>query len=394
MAEIFHVYASQGKGNYAELGLPASDYTMLDLMERLRLKPGQLPYVEILKFREEYDYLEKYIQELPDIYQLNALARQLDGLDVQGIASFEGLIGMEVQKGTASIPLPRLIDYAYSSDCCHVVEDAVTDYELGGFLVENDFIEEAEGLPDSMLSLLDFGKIGREHREQAGGVYTGFGYVERHSEVNHVSETMDFQPREPAYTILLHIAKMPLAGNTWEQDPIPLRLPAPESQMQEMLEKLGASDWSRVAASVLDSPIPSLNRELYLNGETPQVAELARCLQKLDGQGALTKYKAILEANDCTDLSQMIELAGTVDDCAFEPQVSSPEDVAREELSVILCTQDAEMLLPYIDLHSYGRALLERDHAVITNYGLLEKRPCEQLQDMAQENSSEGMVMM
>ncbi len=82
------------------------------------------------------------------------------------------------------------------------------------------------------------------------------------------------------------------------------------------------------------------------------------------------------------------------DDCLFEPQTSSPEDLAREELSVILCTQDAETLLPYIDLHSYGRALLERDHAVITNYGLLEKRPCEQLQDMAQENSSEGMVMM
>ncbi len=52
MAEIFRVYASQGKDNYAELGLPASDYTMLDLMERLRLKPGQLPYVEILKYRE------------------------------------------------------------------------------------------------------------------------------------------------------------------------------------------------------------------------------------------------------------------------------------------------------------------------------------------------------
>ena len=48
MVEIFRVYASQGRDHYAELELPASDYQMLDLMERLRLEPDQLPYVEIL----------------------------------------------------------------------------------------------------------------------------------------------------------------------------------------------------------------------------------------------------------------------------------------------------------------------------------------------------------
>jgi len=58
LADIFHIYASQGRDNfYTELDLPASDYEMLDLMERLRLEPGQLPYVEVLKIREEYDYL-------------------------------------------------------------------------------------------------------------------------------------------------------------------------------------------------------------------------------------------------------------------------------------------------------------------------------------------------
>lgn len=71
---IFHVCASQGASNYAELDLPASDYEMLDLMERLRLGTGQLPRAEILRFREEYDYLETCIQELPDVYQLNAPA--------------------------------------------------------------------------------------------------------------------------------------------------------------------------------------------------------------------------------------------------------------------------------------------------------------------------------
>ena len=61
MAKVFHVYASQGRDNCAELDLPASDYEMLDLMERLRLEPGKPPYAEVLKICEEYDYLAKCI---------------------------------------------------------------------------------------------------------------------------------------------------------------------------------------------------------------------------------------------------------------------------------------------------------------------------------------------
>ena len=43
MDKIFCVYASHGPNNYAELDLPASGYEMLDLMDRLRLEPGQAP---------------------------------------------------------------------------------------------------------------------------------------------------------------------------------------------------------------------------------------------------------------------------------------------------------------------------------------------------------------
>ena len=80
MDKIFHVYTSNGLDRYAELELPASDHQLLDLMERLRLEPGKLPYLEILNFREEYNYLEQCIQELPDIFQLNALAKKLSEL--------------------------------------------------------------------------------------------------------------------------------------------------------------------------------------------------------------------------------------------------------------------------------------------------------------------------
>ena len=393
MAEIFHIYASHGRDNYVELDLPASDHEMLDMMERLRLEPGKLPYVEVLKIREEYGCLDKCIHEQPDIYQLNALARKLSEFtSVQEMAAFEGLVGMEIGKSAVTIELPRLIDFAHSTDCCVVAADAMTDFQLGKFLVENGFIEDANGLPDSALALLDYGKIGREHRERENSVYTSFGYVERQSEIHCVSKTMDFLPGKPPYTILVNMAALPLAGGGRKPEVIQLRLPAPEEQLRETLEKLGKPDWKDVAVSIQDCALPCLNHEMYFNGETPQILELSHRLSELDAKGRLTRYKAILAAEDCSDLSRMISLAGMVDEYFFESKVSSPEDMARDELKVVIGDKDAETLMPYIDLHSYGRALLERDHAAITGYGLVERENREQA--MEQQPGQGGMDMI
>ena len=394
MPKIFRVYAANGGNRFAEMDLPASGYEMLDLMERLHLAPGKIPYLEVLEYSEQYGYLEKCVHELPDIFQLNALANKLSAFtSVQDMAAFEGLVGREIQQKTGTIPLPRLIDLAYSTEGCALAEEVMTDFQLGKFLVENGFIEEADGLPEAMIALLDFVKIGREHREAEGGVFTGFGYVEQFPEVRNVSAIMEFQPRKPPYTILLQMMKLPAVGELQESDVLQLRLPAPEAQMREALDKLGAEDWNGVAVFIQDSPIPCLNHHMCLNGETPQLLELAQCLQTLDGRGELTQYKAVLEANNWPGLPEMLRLAGTVDAYVLELQTGSPEDAARGELEVIMGSQDAETLLPYIDLTGYGRALLERDHAVMTEYGLLGRRP-QQAQAMGQKKGPEGVAMV
>ena len=395
MSEIFHIYASLGRVNYTELDLPASDYEMLDLMERLRREPGQPPYVEVLKIREEYNYLDKCLPELPDIYQLNSLARKLaEFAFVQEMVAFEGMVGKEMQKGSVPIRLTRLIDFAHSTDCCVIAENTMTDYQLGKFLVDNDFIEEASDLPDSALALLDYVKIGREHREQTDGVYTGFGYVERQSEIHCVSKAMDFQPRKPSYTVLLNTAALPLIGGGKQSEVIQLRLPAPQAQVQDVLQKLGKQDWKDVAVSIQDCAIPLLNHKIYFDGETPQILELSQRLSELDTQSRMTQYKAILAEKDCSELAQMISLASRVDEYFFEPKISSPEEVARDELKVVICDEDAETLLPHINLPSYGRALLERDHAIITGYGLLERKGEEPVQRMEQQPDPCGMGMI
>ena len=151
--------------------LPATDYELLDAMEQLRLEDGKYPYLEFHAV-EEYDYLNERIQET-DIFPLNALAKRLAELDTRGMAVFEGLVCMDIQKGVETIPIGSLIDYAYSGECCHVLEDAVTDEELGRFLVENGFIPETDAIPDATLELLDYAQIGKNHREAEGSTFPG-----------------------------------------------------------------------------------------------------------------------------------------------------------------------------------------------------------------------------
>ena len=376
-----------------ELSLPATDYEMLDMMERLHLEDGKLPYLEVLKFSEEYDYLEKCVHEQPDIYQLNTLAKKLSEFtSVQEMAAFEGLVGKEIGSRAVTIELSRLIDFAYSTDCCHVAEDAMTDFQLGKFLVENDFIEDMNNLPDSMLALLDYGKIGREHREQEGGVYTGFGYVEQHTDVRHVSEAMDYQPHKPAYTILLNVLPMPLNLDQ-RQDPIPIELPANDEQMRAFLEKAGCASWSNVMAGILDCPIPAWNHRIFMDDEVPQVIQLAEKLRQLDTEGKLTKYKAILAATDCQEVADAVALAETVDEYTLLPDIRTLEEAAADDLRISIDSTTMERLQPYIDLRGYGVAMLEFHNAKLTSYGRMD-RAGEPIQLVRDEPQQGGMEMM
>ena len=376
-----------------ELSLPATDYEMLDMMERLHLEDGKLPYLEVLKFREECDYLERCVHEQPDIYQLNALARKLSEFtSVQEMAAFEGLVGKEIGNRAVTIELPRLIDFAYSTDCCHVAEDAMTDFQLGKFLVENDFIEAVNNLPDSALALLDYGKIGREHREQEGGVYTGFGYLEQHTDVRHVSETMDYRPHKPAYTILLNVLPVPLISGE-KRDPIPVELPASNEQLQATLEKAGCASWSNVMAAILDSPLPAWNRRIFMDDDVSQVIQLAEKLRQLDADGKLTKYKAILAATDCQEIADAVALAETVDEYMLLPEIRTLEAAAADDLRISIDPITMGLLQPYIDLRGYGIAMLEYHNAKLTSYGRLD-RAGEPIQLVRDELQQGGMEMM
>ena len=398
MSKLFHACISNGLCSCEELDLPASDYELLDMAERLRLEPGRKAELEILRYPDSFSYLEKCIPALPDIHQLNTLARRLneiDEADTRAMAVFEGLIGVKMQKGELPIPIPALIDFAYSADCCHVVEDVDTDYKLGRFLAENGFLPEAQELADTAFELLDFMQIGKTHREAENSVITSFGYVEQHSEVHPVSKNMDFLPRQPDYAILLEVSKGFFDDPVYDSGKsVQLKLPASQETLDAVLETVEAWDWREVGWSCLDCRAPAL-ADMISDGEEgiDFLNQMAQRLADLEPK-ALTAYKALLEAMECKDLHGAEALMDSLDEYIFSPQHSSPVDVANGELSLILCAPDAATLAPHLNLYQYGQALIEKCGGVLTPYGLIERSDGQPVQGMEESPQQGGMEMM
>ena len=175
MAEkIFCVYLAKDgvpyNEAYAKLDLPATPWELWDVLDKLRLRDGEILYMEIDDYYA-FEYLAPHLEKLDiSLNELNDLAAQLAALDeVQGIA-FEGMFSMEVQKKVNAnggiITMQDMRDLAVSAraDCYHVV-DAADDAALGRFYAENDFIPELDGVSDTVFKMLDFAGIGRMMRQ-------------------------------------------------------------------------------------------------------------------------------------------------------------------------------------------------------------------------------------
>ena len=162
-------------GRYAEIDLPASPYRLLNALDEIGIKSTkEIVYQEILNYGS-LGYLEPHFDEYTMLGELNALAQKLAVFDRVDSIAFEGLVKMAEQK-PEPFGVKELINFAHSTESCHVVSDVFDDEQLGRFYAGNGFMPEYETLPDKIYEHLDFAKIGREARESEGGVFTQRGY--------------------------------------------------------------------------------------------------------------------------------------------------------------------------------------------------------------------------
>ena len=344
MRKVFEVELSSQDGLCSELTLPATPYALPDALERLDLADGEAPRWEILRM-PNCGHLSPYLDHGGTLFELNALVQRLSELNETELAVMEGLVGMEQSRpGITPVPLPRLIDLAYSTDCCHLVEGVVAGAQLGRFCAENGFVPEAGDLPDAAFALLDFERIGKQFRKAEGGVFTRAGYVQRREELKQVYNTLDLTLKKPDYAIL---AELP-DGNR-------VKLPTP----------LGKTVVDEPARCV-DCAAPVLNG---LTAMRSTLDQMAFRLAELEVDGELTKYKAVLAAIGCEDIAQALVLADELAHYSFDPELLEPDEVASGYLKGLLPKKELAALLPNVNLHRYGQMIMEQSGGTLTGYG-------------------------
>ena len=391
MDKVFRVELSGGNRRYCELDLPATNYEMLDALERLQLKPGDKPDWEII-WSSGFHFLRVHLAGECDLYQLNALTTRLGQMNSGDKIAFEGLFNMEVAKKYGPISIATMVDLAYSTDCCHVVEGVATDAQLGEFYAENGFMPELDDLPDGVFQLLDFDKLGEKMRIEDGGILVNRGYVSPQSNLKQVYDTLSLVPQTPDYAFRLLIGRYPFETNDQPEKLVPLTLPATQDELADALNACGAASWNEVVFQIEDSAVPHILEELDCDG-IEEMNELAQAIQYRAKQSELTKLKAVLHASDCHSIHTATYIAENLDDYLCEFDQRTAEEVASEELRFIVDEQSLSTLKKHVNLFNYGMDVIKENNAAMTPYGLVQRRDGELLQAMDETPSQGGMQM-
>ena len=382
---LFLAELTDGAGNCCELELPASDYQVLDAMERLGGGSAGFPDCTVVHYYD-YSFLAPVLEKQKSLCAFNTLAEKLAELDPIQATVFEGLVTMESQKHTGPIKLERLFCLAHNTDSCNTAP-ARNDRELGKFYVDNGFLPELEDVPECVYNLLNFEKIGRKARESEQGVFTSGGYVVQTGEISPVHIEMEHMFQKPDCMLRLTL------GTSNNSRTAALELPADEEKTATVLTVLNISSLEEAEVRYCDGPVPPEVLGLQRLEHPDRLNVLAQMMQAMEERDELATYKAVLNAADCRRLEDALYLAQNIEHYRLEPAQHSPVDVARDNLTLVMDRESAEQLLPHVDLCSYGKALLNSQNAVLTPYGLVQRRDGEPI-CLTAPSQSYGMLEM
>lgn len=392
MDKVFTVELATDKRRYCELELPATPYELLDALEKLQMKPGEQPKWEFIE-NNRFHFLHVHLTDECDLYQLNALATRLGELDSNGGIAFEGLFNQELAKKDGPITIATMIDLAYSTDCCMVFEGVNTLSKLGEVYAESGLMPELDNLPDCVLQLLDFKKLGDKMQAEDGGILVNRGYVSPQSDLKQVYDTLTLIPKKPDYVFSLMVGRYPFETNDKPENPVRLDLPATPDELADALNACGAASWEEAVFEARDSAIPHILEELDCDG-IDDLNELAKAIQYRQERSELPKLKAVLHAADCHNISTATFIAENLDDYIYEVSQRSPEEIGLEELRYTMDSEALQILQKHINLYAYGNDVMALNHSRLTPYGLVERKDGEMQMFFEEKPTQEGMQMM
>lgn len=313
---------------YKCIAFPVNKYSFNDQLDRAGIF-GEYT-AKISEFENETGLKNISLSDEPTADELNFLAKRLEEIcaDKCTALAYNAVIS---QYETVSIA--EAINRTYGLESVPVFPCGNAE-EYGAVVLENDFLEELNEIPDELYSLLDNEKVGKLMQEREGGIFTDGYYVIPSSYEPQL--VYDGVLPEPMDEWLFKLEVTIMDGDDPDEDMLEtLTLPASEERIKELEDKFGkpASEWVWLSFSsglgILDSDsIQSADGVEQLNEFALAVSEMSR--------SEFVKFKAVFEAEQPESVSEAISVSAQLDDYEFDPSVANFRDYGEKYLSEML----------------------------------------------------------
>ena len=366
------------------LRLPCTQAEYRDALQKARIEDGRRCHNELTQINYP-GITSTMIGQDVDLLELNLLALRLTMLSDEDRMGLDGLLRMEQERHTGPIPLSRLINLTFNADICLLAPQVSDTQELGALLFEGEMLtDEAMALldttePNSKYRERLLAVFGEQHMESHGGVFTARGYVEPGGDFKEVYRKGEM------FSFLLAGGAVTLEIGYDGGQPVTLKLPALEADIQKALGAVGAASPEECAFRCVDCEIPALREavdaSIHEEGGIGQANEFARLIaqkERVWHEADFIKYKALLAASGSTNLQDAMQLAHGLDQYELIQNVAQTWDYAalvlREKYPDL-----PEELFQTPQAAQVGRNYLARGDAAITDYGLIRSRDGSQL---------------
>ncbi len=376
--------ASYQQHYFATLEMPASWAEYQDAKERLRIYGDEdIKYSELCHC--EYAWLAPHIRDHCSLPELNLLASRLDQHTKEDLDVYEAMVKIETRRGGGQpLPLSRLINLTFSIRNCHVADNVVSDTTLGKFLFENDMLQSEDAA--AVKKRIETGKpvsdllnaLGKEHRGNEGGVYTGSG---RYVEFDGVTENAYTPGKTPCFDrsdapVVLQIRKGHFNDPAYDNNlTATLKLPLVfGSELGKALDAVEAASAEEIGYSCTDCLIPEAKEWINDAQNIEQAGEFAKALDHIARNLCVKEYKALLETARCENLEEALRLSELAGEYQLITDCPSPEVYARAALAKPEFAKISAALCKCTSLYDLGRELMAQDNTADTSYGLLSRK--------------------
>ena len=348
---------------YEYITFPVNRYSFNDQLDRAGIF-GEYT-AEISELENETGLKNISLSDEPTVDELNFLAKRLEEVctDKCMALAYNAVISQYNSVSTA-----EAINCTYGLDTVPVYPCKNAE-EYGAVVLENDFLEELNEIPDELYGLLDNEKVGKLMQERESGVFID-GYYAIPSSYEPQLVYDDVLP-EPMDEWLFKLEVTVMDGDAPDEDMLEtLTLPAGEERIKELEDKFGkpVSEWVWLS---LKSELCVFDSDSMQNADSVEhLNELAVTFSEMS-RSETVKFKAVLEMEQPESVSEAISVSMSLDDYEFDPSTIDLKDYGEKYLSEMLPPDFDRTVLSDGVTAYLGRNISEKNGSQMTEYGIL-----------------------